>query len=99
MKPNPLASLVLLTIAILGTSSTKLNAADAPSIFERKNIAALWIVPYDAKKPGPEERALILKELGVTKLAYDWRAEHVPTFNAEVEAMQKHGIEIYSAAL
>jgi sugar phosphate isomerase/epimerase len=94
MKSNPLTSLGLLTIAILATSSAKLTAADAPSLFDRKNIAALWIVPYDAKKRGPEERALMLKELGVTKLAYDWRAEHVPTFNAEVEAMQKHGIEI-----
>ncbi|WP_397379457.1 sugar phosphate isomerase/epimerase family protein [Prosthecobacter sp.] len=94
MKPKSLTSLVLLTITILATASAKVTAADAPSIFDRKNIAALWIVPYDAKKRGPEERALMLKELGVTKLAYDWRAEHVPTFNAEVEAMQKHGIEI-----
>lgn len=68
--------------------------ADAPSIFDRKNIAALWIVPYDAKKRGPEERALMLKQLGLTKLAYDWRAEHVNTFDAEIDAMQKHGIEI-----
>jgi sugar phosphate isomerase/epimerase len=36
----------------------------------------------------------MLKELGMIKLAYDWRAEHVPTFDAEIEAMQKHGIEI-----
>jgi sugar phosphate isomerase/epimerase len=94
MKSNPLASLGLLTIAILATSSARLTAADAPSIFDRKNIAALWIVPYDAKKRGPEERAQMLQELGLTKLAYDWRAEHVPTFDAEIEAMQKHSIEI-----
>jgi hypothetical protein len=87
-------TLALLTIAILATASPRLSAADAPSLFERKNIAALWIVPYDAKKRGPEERAQMLQELGLTKLAYDWRAEHVPTFNAEIEAMQKHGIEI-----
>ena len=94
MKPKPLASLVLFTFAIFATASVSLTAADAPSIFDRKNIAALWIVPYDAKKRGSEERAQMLKELGLTKLAYDWRAEHVPTFDAEVEAMQKHGIEI-----
>jgi sugar phosphate isomerase/epimerase len=91
MKSNPL-SLILITI--LALASAKLNAADPPSLFARENIAALWIVPYDAKKRGSEERALMLKELGLTKLAYDWRAEHVPTFDAEIEAMQKHGIEI-----
>ena len=94
MKPHPLTSVCLCALAIFASPSAKLTAADAPSIFDRKNIAALWIVPYDAKKRGPEERALMLKELGLTKLAYDWRAEHVNTFDAEIEAMQKHGIEI-----
>ena len=94
MKSHPIASFTLFTFAIIATASTKLTAADALTIFDRKNIAALWIVPYDAKKRGPEERAQMLRELGLTKLAYDWRAEHVPTFDAEIEAMQKHGIEI-----
>src|SRR5262249_12984984 len=26
--------------------------------------------------------------------AYDWRAEHIPTFDAEVAAMKRHGIEM-----
>lgn len=80
-------SLLILSVSFAG----HLEAAD---ILDKSNIAAKWIVPYDAKKRGSEERAIMLKELGVTKLAYDWRAEHVPTFNAEIEAMQKHGIEI-----
>jgi hypothetical protein len=94
MKLLPLTTLCLFTVAIFSTPSARLIAADAQSILDRQNIAALWIVPYDAKKRGSEERALMLKELGVTKLAYDWRAEHVNTFDAEIEAMQKHGIEI-----
>ena len=35
----------------------------------------------------------MLKSLGLTKLAYDYREEHVATFDAEVEAMKRHGIE------
>jgi len=85
---------VILIAALLLASLADLRADGEPSLFDRKNIAALWIVPYDAKKRGPEERAQMLQELGLTKLAYDWRAEHVQTFNAEIEAMQKHGIEI-----
>ena len=95
MKKNPLVQRCLLALIFLAPASfTRAAAAEPPSLFDRQNIAALWIVPYDAKKRGPEERAQMLRELGLTKLAYDWRAEHVPTFNAEIEAMQKHGIEI-----
>jgi len=64
------------------------------SIFQRENIAAWCIVPFDSKQRGPVERAEMLNRLGITKLAYDWRAEHIPTFDAEVEAMKAHGIEI-----
>jgi azurin len=84
----------IVVIALLLASSVDLGADQERPLFDRKNIAALWIVPYDAKKRGPEERAQMLQELGLTKLAYDWRAEHVPTFDAEIEAMQKRGIEI-----
>ena len=94
MKKNPLVRLCLLATVLLAPPSARLLGAETASLFDRKNIAALWIVPYDAKKRGPEERAQMLQELGLTKLAYDWRAEHVPTFDAEIEAMQKHGIEI-----
>jgi hypothetical protein len=75
-------------------SSLPVAGLAAGDLFDKANLAALWIVPYDAKKRGPEERAQMLQELGLSKLAYDWRAEHVPTFNAEIEAMQRHGIEI-----
>ena len=68
--------------------------ASAADLYDRANLAAWCIVPFDLKKRGPEERAHMLKELGITKLAYDWRAEHIPTFDAEIEAMKKQGIEI-----
>ena len=63
------------------------------AIFAPENIVAWCIVPFDAKKRGPEERAQMLDRLGIKRLAYDYRAEHIPTFDAEVEAMKKHGIE------
>lgn len=48
------------------------------SLFARDNLVAWCIVPFDAKKRGPEERAAMLKRLGFTRFAYDWRAEHIP---------------------
>jgi sugar phosphate isomerase/epimerase len=63
-------------------------------IFARSNLMAWCIVPFDAKRRGPQERAQMLKKLGIGKLAYDYRAEHIPTFDAEVEALKSNGIEL-----
>jgi sugar phosphate isomerase/epimerase len=51
-------------------------------------------VPFDAKRRSPTERAAMLKELGFTKLAYDWRAEHVASFDDEIKAMRNAKINI-----
>src|SRR5689334_1304220 len=65
--------------------ATVAHAADP--LFARTNLLAWCIVPFDTQKRGPEERAQMLDDLGIKKLAYDWRAEHIPTFDAEVSAM------------
>jgi len=65
-----------------------------PDLFARENLVAWCIVPFDAKRRGPEERAAMLQRLGIRQLAYDWRAEHVPTFDAEIEALRRHGIRL-----
>ena len=70
-----------------------LHSAAAQNVFARSNLVAWCIVPFDAKKRGPEERAQMLETLGIKRLAYDYRAEHIPTFDAEVEATKRHGIE------
>jgi hypothetical protein len=69
------------------------KGAPVPAVFAKSNLVAWCIVPFDAKKRGPEERAQMLDRLGIRRLAYDYRAEHIPTFDAEVEAMKRHGIE------
>lgn len=69
-------------------------AEGAAVLFARTNLAAWCIVPFDAAKRGPQERAAMLARLGIRQLAYDYRAEHVPTFNSEMEALQQHGIRL-----
>ena len=51
-------------------------------------------MPFDSKKRTPEERAAMLQKLGFKHFAYDWRAEHIPTFDAEVEALKRHGVSL-----
>jgi sugar phosphate isomerase/epimerase len=65
-------------------------------LFSKNNLVAWCIVPYDAKKRGPEERARMLKGLGITKLAYDWRQEHIPTFDQELDALTREGIRLHA---
>jgi len=69
------------------------NTADV-SLFARDNLVAWCIVPFDGKKRGPTERADMLARLGFKRFAYDWRAEHVPTFDAEMLALKKKGIKL-----
>jgi len=64
------------------------------SLFAQENLVAWCIVPFDAKKRGPEERAEMLARLKFAKFAYDYRAEHIPTFDAEIAALKKHNIEL-----
>ena len=66
----------------------------AAGLFAKTNLVAWCIVPFDAKKRGPEERAAMLERLGIRLFAYDYRAEHVPTFDAEMEALKRHHIEL-----
>lgn len=65
-------------------------------ILNLDNLVAWCIVPFDAKKRSPQERAKMLQELGIRSCAYDWRAEHVPTFEEEIRQYQAHGIEMFA---
>jgi hypothetical protein len=71
-------------------------AAQEPKVFARSNLVAWCIVPFDSKHRGPAERAAMVKRLGFTKVAYDWRDQHVPTFEQEILQYQKHGIEYFA---
>jgi sugar phosphate isomerase/epimerase len=36
----------------------------------------------------------MLNELGIKQLAYDWRSKHIPSFEREIETLQKHNIRL-----
>lgn len=68
--------------------------ASSESIFRKDNLVAWCVVPFDASKRDPVARAQMLNELGLKKLAYDWREEHIPTFEDEFNALTKYEIEL-----
>ena len=66
----------------------RLAALPPEGLFAKTNLVAWCIVPFDSRKRTPEARAEMLERLGLRRLAYDWRAVHIPTFDAEVAAMR-----------
>jgi hypothetical protein len=91
------ASFTLAVCLALATfSGATNNAAEEEGLFARDNLVAWCVVPFDAAKRGPAERAEMLQRLGISKLAYDWRQEHVPTFEQEILELKKRGIEYFA---
>jgi sugar phosphate isomerase/epimerase len=79
-------------LALAGAPALPAEPAPRHQLFARTNLMAWCIVPFDAKKRGPEERAAMLEKLGFKHYAYDYRAEHIPTFDTEILACRKHGV-------
>ena len=99
MRRSPIISVLALALAA-GVLSQDVDAATAEppirnaEIFSRQNLVAWCIVPFDAKKRTPEQRAGMLARLNLRRFAYDWRDEHLPTLDAELAALKKHGVEL-----
>ncbi len=79
-------------VCFVGLSS---RAAEV-QLFTRTNLVAWCIVPFDSKKRGPAERAEMVAKLGFTKVAYDWRPEHVAQFEQEILEYQKHKLDYFA---
>ena len=81
---------------LMGEDAAKLIQPSHQVIFGKDNLVAWCIVPFDASQRSPSERAKMVRELGIKKVAYDWRAEHVPTFEKEIIEYKKNEIEFFA---
>lgn len=91
--PSRLQLTIGIAFLLVLASSARVVGAEY-DLFARTNLMAWCIVPFDAKKRGPEERAEMLEKLGIRRFAYDYRAEHIPEFDAEIAALKKRNIEL-----
>jgi sugar phosphate isomerase/epimerase len=81
--------------AVVALHPAGVRPADPPADpFQQDNLVAWCIVPFDKKARTPAERAEMLAKLGFKKFAYDWRAQHLPTFDDEVRELKKRNIEL-----
>ena len=90
------AIIALLAISACWNLQAQETTKPKPSIYDDENLVAWCIVPFDAKRRTPEQRAQMLVELGVKRCAYDWRDEHIPTFEDEILQYKKYGIEFFA---
>jgi hypothetical protein len=86
----------LITASVLLVLFFHGQIAAQKKLYAKDNLIAWCIVPFDNKNRTPEQRAQMLNELGINKLAYDWREKHVPTFDDELKALKKHNIALQS---
>ena len=91
-----LVSLATVGLVTAGLTGGPVASAESAALYAKENLVAWCIVPFDAAQRGPEARAQMLKRLGLRKVAYDWRDEHVASFEAEILAYRKHGIEFFA---
>jgi Xylose isomerase-like TIM barrel len=95
------AAYALLTLATFAGADQPATGPSGPprsssGVFARDNLVAWCVVPFDARNRRPAERAAMLKRLGFTKVAYDWRDRHVPDFEEEIVECRRHGIEYFA---
>ena len=92
---NPTRLGACLLALLVGLSAAAYAAPSGEhALFDRDNLVAWCIVPFDSQKRGPEERVEMMARLGIKKYAYDWRAEHLPSFGSELDLLQRYGIEL-----
>jgi hypothetical protein len=82
--------------ALLACAALSAGSPATPPVFARSNLVAWCVVPFDAKNRTPAERAAMLKRLGFTKVAYDWRDKHGPDFEEEIVQYRKRGLEYFA---
>ena len=88
--------LVLVWLLVMPAVQTMAVDLEAKKIFQPDRLVAWCIVPFDVRKRTPSQRAEMINKLGMARVAYDWRAEHVPTFEEEIQQYKKHGIEFFA---
>lgn len=84
-------SLVILAFFIILISCDHSKYGDT---LNHDNLYAWCIVPFDSLKRSPEQRINMLKELGISKYAYDWRDENLSEMADELRLAKENNIEV-----
>ncbi len=78
----------------MGSAGCRSPGSNEQLLFEKENLLAWCIVPFDAEGRSPQERAEMLDDLGIRHFAYDYRDEHIPSFKEEILTLNAHDITL-----
>lgn len=96
--PTQLLPMLLLMaigpLAMLNAACAEPVGKPSKNIFAKENLVAWCVVPFDSRKRTPAERTRMLKELGFTGLAWDWRQQHLPLLEEEIALLRKADIDL-----
>ncbi len=94
MKNLAMFSVAMIGALLIFSCGSNQKTVANHKLFNRENLVAWCVVPFDSVERSPVERADMLKELGFSQFAYDWRLKHVPTFSEEIIALKERGIKL-----
>jgi len=97
MNNKTVLRLIIITTVLTAGLQSFLGAQSATKnekLFAKENLIAWCIVPFDNQHRTPQQRVEMLKRLGFTQYAYDWRHEHVSSFREEIKLAKENGIRI-----
>ena len=77
--------------------ATPMKTSGPSSILAPENLLAWCIVPFDSPQRSPDARIAMLKRLGITQYAWDWRAQHLPFLPEEIRLAREAGVRIRGA--
>ncbi len=82
-------------MAFLVLIASRTRSESAGGLWAHNNLVA-WMVtpPWDAKARGPEERVQMLEKLGFKNYAFMPHDKDILTYDAEIEALRRHGINL-----
>ena len=86
--------LIIFLALSMGITACTTGRSGEDKLFEKENLVAWCIIPFDSESRTPQERAEMLNELGLTQIAYDYRDEHIPSFKEEIEVLKDHHIKL-----
>jgi hypothetical protein len=100
--PLRVTALVVLCLLMMPASEAQVGtSAPSSSLWAHDNLVAWEVIPYDALKRSPEERAKMLARLGIRHYAYLDMGQQPKQprelrlyVDAEIEAMQKYNIDV-----
>lgn len=98
LKTLPCAVALLLSCLVVDVAHGDAEQ-DNDAVFAPTNLLAWCIVPYDSVQRTPAERIAMLKRLGFTQYAWDWRSQHLADLPEEIRQAREGGVRLRAAWL